>query len=97
MNPIPKMRLKEELCMCCVSSDEQDVVPVLSADWAGDVDRTVQRVRLSPSESMLAATLKSNHSEAARCLIVRLEPYAIPQEPMLMLDNVFSFGKATQL
>ncbi|KAK3554353.1 hypothetical protein QTP70_022163 [Hemibagrus guttatus] len=75
--------------------DEQDVVPVLSADWAGDVDRTVQRVRLSPSESMLAATLKSNHSEAARCLIVRLEPYAIPQEPMLMLDNVFSFEWAT--
>ncbi|KAG7334241.1 hypothetical protein KOW79_002648 [Hemibagrus wyckioides] len=71
--------------------DEQDVVPVLSADWAGDVDRTVQRVRLSPSESMLAATLKSNHSEAARCLIVQLEPYAVPQEPMLMLDNVFSF------
>lgn len=76
-----------------VSSDEEHIVPVLSADWAGDVGGTFQRVRLSPSESMLAATLKSNHSEVARCMIVRLEPCAIPQEPMLILDNVFSFGK----
>lgn len=77
----------------CVSSDEQHIVPVLSADWAGDMDGTVQRVRLSPSESMLAATLKSNHSEVARCLLVRLETDAIPQESTLILDNVFSFGK----
>lgn len=69
-------------------------MPVLSADWAGDVDGTVQRARLSPSESMLAATLKSNRSEAAKCILVRLEPDAVPQEPMLILDNVFSFGKA---
>ncbi|MCI4376602.1 hypothetical protein PGIGA_G00190240 [Pangasianodon gigas] len=75
--------------------DEQHIVPVLSADWAGDVDGTIQRVRLSPSESMLAATLKSNSSEAARCLLVRLKPYTIPQEPMLILDNVFSFEWAT--
>ncbi|XP_027006078.1 prolyl endopeptidase-like isoform X2 [Tachysurus fulvidraco] len=75
--------------------DAHEVEPLLSADWAGDADRTIQRVRLSPSESMLAATLKSNHSEASRCLIVRLEPCAIPQEPMLILDNVFSFEWAT--
>lgn len=90
---IPKKErthLKAELC---VSSDEQNILPVLSADWAGDVDGTIQRVRLSPSESMLAATLKSSHSEESRCMLVRLEPSAIPQEPMLILDNVFSFGK----
>lgn len=86
-----KMHLKTN-CIC-VSSDAHEVEPLLSADWAGDADRTIQRVRLSPSESMLAATLKSNHSEVSRCLIVRLEPCAIPQEPMLILDNVFSFGK----
>ncbi|XP_053358134.1 prolyl endopeptidase-like isoform X1 [Clarias gariepinus] len=75
--------------------DGQYIVPVLSADWAGDVDRTIQRVRLSPSESMLAATLKSNHNEAARCMLVRLEPTPIPQKPILILDNVFSFEWAT--
>ncbi|XP_017319440.1 prolyl endopeptidase-like [Ictalurus punctatus] len=75
--------------------DEEHIVPVLSADWAGDVGGTFQRVRLSPSESMLAAALKSNHSEVARCMLVRLEPCAIPQEPMLILDNVFSFEWAT--
>ncbi|XP_060781597.1 prolyl endopeptidase-like isoform X2 [Neoarius graeffei] len=75
--------------------DEQHIVPVLSADWAGDMDGTVQRVRLSPSESMLAATLKSNHSEVARCLLVRLETDAIPQESTLILDNVFSFEWVT--
>lgn len=68
-------------------------MPVLRADWAGDVDATVQRVRLSPSESVMAATLKSSHNEMARCILVRLEPNAVPQEPKLILDNVFSFGK----
>lgn len=81
----------------CVSPDEQHSVPVLRAEWAGDVDGTIQRVRLSPSESMLAATLKSTDREESKCMLVQLEPCAIPQEPVLTLDNVFSFGKTVCL
>ncbi|XP_046720914.1 prolyl endopeptidase-like isoform X2 [Silurus meridionalis] len=75
--------------------DETHAVPVLGTHLGRDVDGFVQRVRLSPSESMLAATLKSSHSEVARCVLVRLEPYTVPQEPVLILENVFSFEWAT--
>ncbi|XP_036429725.1 prolyl endopeptidase-like [Colossoma macropomum] len=74
---------------------EQDLVPVLHADWAGDVDGTIQKVRLSPTESVLAATVKNNHCEEARCVLVQLEQLTTPQKPLLILDKVFSFEWAT--
>lgn len=66
---------------------------VLSADWAGLENGTIQRVRISPAESKLAATIKSINSEEARLVLVRLEPSSIPEGPLLILNNVFSFGK----
>lgn len=70
------------------------MVQVLHTDWAGDVDGAIQRVRLSPTESVLAATVKNNHSEEAKCVLVKLDHHE-PQEPTLILEKVFSFGKAT--
>ncbi|XP_076830309.1 prolyl endopeptidase-like [Brachyhypopomus gauderio] len=70
-------------------------VPVLCADWAGGVSGTIQRVRLSPTEAVLAASVKDAHSEQARCMLVRLEHSAVPREPLLTLDKVFSFEWAS--
>ncbi|KAM3605618.1 uncharacterized protein V6R79_002085 [Siganus canaliculatus] len=59
----------------------------------------VQRIRLSPQEEHLAATLKTSHSEELRCVIVRLsQKNALPlDQPHIVhtLDKVFSFEWAT--
>ncbi|XP_071336257.1 prolyl endopeptidase-like isoform X2 [Trachinotus anak] len=60
---------------------------------------SVQRIRLSPQEKHLAATLKTNHREEPRCVVVRLErrisPPLDPPHIILTLDKVFSFEWAT--
>ncbi|XP_015233660.1 PREDICTED: prolyl endopeptidase-like [Cyprinodon variegatus] len=53
---------------------------------------TIQRIRLSPREKHLAATLKSSHREELRCVVVRLLP---SHHVLLHLENVFSFEWAT--
>ncbi|XP_076016439.1 prolyl endopeptidase-like isoform X2 [Genypterus blacodes] len=52
----------------------------------------VQRVRLSPGEKYLAATIKTKDREEPRCVIVRLGD---GRSPPLMLDDVFSFEWAS--
>ncbi|MEQ2243665.1 hypothetical protein ILYODFUR_009156 [Ilyodon furcidens] len=58
---------------------------------------TVQRIRLSPQEKHLAATLKSSHKEELRCVVVRLGerniPLLTPHHILLELESVFSFGR----
>ncbi|XP_062375786.1 prolyl endopeptidase-like [Sardina pilchardus] len=56
---------------------------------------TLQRVRLSPGEHLLAATVKSPHQEESRCIVVRLVDVSLPHRPLLFLDNVFSFEWAS--
>ncbi|XP_018552551.1 prolyl endopeptidase-like isoform X1 [Lates calcarifer] len=60
---------------------------------------TVQRIRLSPQEKHLAATLKTTHIEEPRCVVVRLQRRTSPpldtQHIILTLDKVFSFEWAT--
>ncbi|XP_047206992.1 prolyl endopeptidase-like isoform X2 [Girardinichthys multiradiatus] len=60
---------------------------------------TIQRIRLSPQEKHLAATLKSSHKEELRCVVVRLGERSIPLLPphniLLELESVFSFEWAT--
>ncbi|KAM8739392.1 prolyl endopeptidase-like isoform 1-T1 [Acanthopagrus schlegelii] len=58
---------------------------------------TVQRIRLSPQEKHLAATLKTNHREELRCVIVRLgsSPPLDSPNVIFTLDKVFSFEWAT--
>ncbi|XP_054455840.1 prolyl endopeptidase-like [Anoplopoma fimbria] len=59
----------------------------------------VQRIRLSPQEKHLAATLKTAHSEEPRCVIVRLgkiNPSPLdPPHVVFTLDKVLSFEWAT--
>ncbi|CAL8254055.1 unnamed protein product [Lota lota] len=58
-------------------------------EWA------VQRVRVSPSERHLAATIKSSHREQARCVVVKQGDAASTPKDLshiiFTLDNVFSF------
>ncbi|XP_067466635.1 prolyl endopeptidase-like isoform X1 [Thunnus thynnus] len=60
---------------------------------------TIQRIRLSPQEGHLAATLKTTHTEELRCVVVRLgkrnSPPLHPPHIILTLDKVFSFEWAT--
>lgn len=72
---------------------EQEMVEVFRADWGGDGYGSIQRVRLSPTETMLAATVKKDRHEETRCMLVHLAGVNLHQNAMLVLDNVLSFGK----
>ncbi|XP_029961762.1 prolyl endopeptidase-like [Salarias fasciatus] len=60
---------------------------------------SLQRVRLSPKEKHLAATLKCSRSEKLRCVVVRLEEkHLLPlgsRHIRLTLDKVFTFEWAS--
>ncbi|XP_014326176.1 prolyl endopeptidase-like [Xiphophorus maculatus] len=60
---------------------------------------TIQRIRLSPHEKHLAATLKCCHTEELKCVVVRLGERIIsilsPHHILLELQSVFSFEWAT--
>lgn len=56
---------------------------------------TLQRVRLSPGERLLAATVKTPHQEEAKCIVVHLADTALPHTPLLIMDNIFSFEWAS--
>ncbi|XP_067278129.1 prolyl endopeptidase-like isoform X2 [Pseudorasbora parva] len=75
---------------------EQEMVDVFRADWAGDGYGSIQRVRLSPKETMLAATVKKDHHEETRCVLVHLGGVNLHQNVMLVLDNVLSFEWAAE-
>ncbi|XP_050982086.1 prolyl endopeptidase-like [Labeo rohita] len=75
--------------------DEQEMLEVFNADWGGDGYGTIQRVRLSPSETMLAVTVKKDHHEETKCVLVHLGGVILPQKSSLVLDNVLSFEWAT--
>ncbi|KAJ8248312.1 hypothetical protein GJAV_G00240660 [Gymnothorax javanicus] len=76
---------------------DQDVEEVLHSDWGGDGEAVVQRVRISPGEFMLAATLRSPGSvdEDTRCVLVQLNGSYQTPKPLLTINRVFSFEWAT--
>lgn len=74
-------------------TDEQEMLEVFNADWGGGGYGTIQRVRLSPSETMLAVAVKKDHHEETRCMLVPLGGVILCQKALLVLDNVLSFGK----
>ncbi|XP_056617209.1 prolyl endopeptidase-like isoform X2 [Triplophysa dalaica] len=78
-----------------LAHDEREMVEVFCADWGGDGYKTIQRVRLSPSENKLAATVKKDHHEETRFVLVHLEGIILSQKALLVLDNVLSFEWAT--
>lgn len=77
----------------CLLTDEQEMLEVFNADWGGGGYGTIQRVRLSPSETMLAVAVKKDHHEETRCMLVPLGGVIHCQKALLVLDNVLSFGK----
>ncbi|XP_031434916.1 prolyl endopeptidase-like isoform X2 [Clupea harengus] len=91
---------------CLRGPGESKPEKVLSVEWLKggegeeeeeeeEGERSLQRVRLSPGESLLAATVKAPHQEEARCIVVRLTDMKTPHHPLLILDNVFSFEWAS--
>ncbi|XP_035256391.1 prolyl endopeptidase-like [Anguilla anguilla] len=76
---------------------ERNVEEVLRTDGGGHGEAILQRVRISPKEGTLAATLRCPGSadEDTRCLLVRLRGSPDPPKPLLTLDRVFSFEWAT--
>ncbi|XP_065153048.1 prolyl endopeptidase-like isoform X1 [Paramisgurnus dabryanus] len=74
---------------------DEEMVEIFSADWGGDVYGTIQKIRLSPSESIMAATVKKDHHEETRCVLVHLGGISLSQKVLLVLDNVISFEWAT--
>lgn len=83
---------------------EQDPEQVLDlgqfSEWDGSERKQllqciVQRIRLSPTEKHLAATLKTFHKEERRCVIIKLgqDTFSSADQPhvILTLDKVFSF------
>uniref|UniRef100_A0A671L5W9 Prolyl endopeptidase n=1 Tax=Sinocyclocheilus anshuiensis TaxID=1608454 RepID=A0A671L5W9_9TELE len=79
----------------CLHTDEQEMLEVFNADWGGDGYGTIQRVRLSPTETMLAVTVKKDHHEETGCVLVHLGGVILCQKALLLLDNVLSFEWAT--
>ncbi|XP_061646940.1 prolyl endopeptidase-like [Phyllopteryx taeniolatus] len=74
------------------SESEPEQVLDLGCIPAGEETQewTVQRIRLSPQEKHLAATVKTHNTETIRCVVVKLG-----QRNILTLDNVFTFEWAT--
>uniref|UniRef100_UPI003AAD8D24 prolyl endopeptidase-like n=1 Tax=Centroberyx gerrardi TaxID=166262 RepID=UPI003AAD8D24 len=85
-----------DLGQCSAGDEEREVKKDRRKE---KVEWTVQRVRLSPQEKHLAATLKTCHREEPRCVVVRLRGGASrpldPPQVILTLENVFSFEWAT--
>ncbi|XP_010887078.1 prolyl endopeptidase-like isoform X1 [Esox lucius] len=81
-----------------LSAGDPEPEKVLCLASVGERGGSLQRVRLSPSEQVLAATVKSPHREEARCVLVRLGDGTRaldPPQPLLTVDKVFSFEWAT--
>ncbi|KAG9344573.1 hypothetical protein JZ751_011245 [Albula glossodonta] len=74
---------------------QHNVEEVLRADGGDYGDGVLQRVRISPGERMLAASLRTPCSEETRCLLVKLWGFPEPPQPVLILNGVYSFEWAT--
>ncbi|XP_048858635.1 prolyl endopeptidase-like [Brienomyrus brachyistius] len=74
-----------------IGQGNQDVQDILDTSSGG----SLQRVRLSPGEHALAATVKDCGSEEAKCLVLRLGDPPDPPRLLLQLDGVFSFEWAS--
>lgn len=74
---------------------EQEMVEVFNADWGEGGYGSIQRVRLSPTETILAATVKKDQHEKTRCMLINLNGVSLNQRVLLALDNVLSFEWAT--
>ncbi|XP_028845881.1 prolyl endopeptidase-like [Denticeps clupeoides] len=71
--------------------EELEPEEVLCADCVGEGNGSIQRVRISPNERVMAATVKTPHRDEAKCIVVRLDGHSVARQPVVILDQVFSF------
>ncbi|NXI49722.1 PPCEL protein, partial [Chloroceryle aenea] len=72
--------------------DEENVVFLFSTEDLGFSDAFIQRIRISPDQRYMAISLKSENSEEATCIIMKLGHFPVMEK---VIPNVFSFEWAT--
>ncbi|XP_009979929.1 PREDICTED: prolyl endopeptidase-like [Tauraco erythrolophus] len=72
--------------------DEGNVDILFSTEDLGFSDAFIQRIRISPDQRYMAINLKSENSEEATCVIMKLGHFPVVEK---VIPNVFSFEWAT--
>ncbi|XP_068184337.1 prolyl endopeptidase-like [Antennarius striatus] len=94
-----KRQNKPELVLNLERASELQKSELENEAWIHRHQWTVQRIRLSPQEKHLAATLKANNSQEMRCVVVKLEKGSSlslnPHHILLTIDSVYTFEWAT--
>lgn len=70
--------------------DEGNADILFSAEDLGFSDAFIQRIRISPDQRHMAISLKSENSEEATCVIMKLGHFPVVEK---VIPSVFSFGK----
>ncbi|OXB77946.1 UNVERIFIED_CONTAM: hypothetical protein H355_003169 [Colinus virginianus] len=85
---------EENGCIFCskADDDEGNARVLFSAERMGFSGAFIKRIRISPDQRYLATSLKSDNSEEAACVIVKLGDDPVVEE---VIPNVFSFEWAT--
>ncbi|XP_054676726.1 prolyl endopeptidase-like isoform X5 [Grus americana] len=71
---------------------EENVDILFSTEDLGFSDAFIQRIRISPDQRYMAISLKSENSEEATCVIMKLGHFPVMEK---VIPNVFSFEWAT--
>ncbi|XP_027759380.1 prolyl endopeptidase-like [Empidonax traillii] len=96
----PRMRFGENvyfeengcIFLSKADDDEGNVDILFSADDLGFSDAFIQRIRISPDQRYMAISLKSESSEEATCVIMKLGHFPVVKK---VIPSVFSFEWAT--
>ncbi|NWU89491.1 PPCEL protein, partial [Upupa epops] len=95
-----RMKFGENVCFTengCVflsraGDDEGNVDVLFSTKDLGFSDAFIQRIRISPDQRYMAISLKSENSEEATCVIMKLDHFPVVEK---VIPSVFSFEWAT--
>ncbi|XP_042645376.1 prolyl endopeptidase-like isoform X5 [Tyto alba] len=96
----PRMRFRENvyfeengcIFLSKADDDEGNVDVLFSTKDLGFSDAFIQRIRISPEEKYMAISLKSDNSEEATCVIMKLGRFPVVEK---VIPSVFSFEWAT--
>ncbi|XP_040410137.1 prolyl endopeptidase-like isoform X13 [Cygnus olor] len=72
--------------------DEGKVHILFSVEDLGFYDAFIQRIRISPDQRYMATSLKSENSEEATCVVMKLGDFPVVEK---VIPNVFSFEWVT--
>ncbi|XP_050566001.1 prolyl endopeptidase-like isoform X3 [Cygnus atratus] len=73
-------------------ADEGKVHILFSVEDLGFYDAFIQRIRISPDQRYMATSLKSENSEEATCVVMKLGDFPVVEK---VIPNVFSFEWVT--